>query len=491
MTNKKLYFEQDGKLHIESDCKHIMLVLTNATNNNNKFYEILLNDDGVVEMKWGRVGAGAQTSSSGGGFVFLCRKAREKFVKGYRPVQILDNDIELSQSLDNSNKINLLDIAINQLMFSPPKKLKTYGDKEIELVRNLISHLVESNRHSIMETSGNKIQIDDSGLVKTELGALSMQNINDAMKLLFQLNDDWNKFTNNLPNNYVENLNKYLMLIPQRVPTKRNWHMDFFEGNKFANQFDFLERLKESVYMYEKLLEDKRNELEQYKSSDIKTPTVFERQLRLVTNKKTLKEIEEFFNNSKNKTHSSYNLKLKHVYEIVLVDADGKVKENTSDDFIEKSKTLGNVNRYWHGTRKFNILSILKNGLIIPKTDDKTFSIAGRMFGDGVYFANQSTKSLNYSQGYWDSNKKDNHCFMFLADVVMGNPFKAGHKEFYNLVEHKYPVYPVKGYDSTIATGGRNNLTHAGNLNKLSNNEMIVYDLSQINWRYLCEFQEN
>jgi poly [ADP-ribose] polymerase len=91
------------------------------------------------------------------------------------------------------------------------------------------------------------------------------------------------------------------------------------------------------------------------------------------------------------------------------------------------------------------------------------------MFGNGVYFSDQSTKSLNYSFGWWDGRREEN-CFMFLCDVAMGREF--------------VPVgpnarLPVPGFDSTFAKAGKSGVL---------NNEMIVYKTCQIAPRYLVEF---
>ena len=56
--------------------------------------------------------------------------------------------------------------------------------------------------------------------------------------------------------------------------------------------------------------------------------------------------------------------------------------------------TVGNVQELWHGTRAGNLLSILRAGFTIPPANAP--HVTGRMFGNGVYFSDQSTKSLNY-----------------------------------------------------------------------------------------------
>ena len=134
------------------------------------------------------------------------------------------------------------------------------------------------------------------------------------------------------------------------------------------------------------------------------------------------------------------------------------------------AKKLGNEMMLWHGTRAFNILSIFKVGLIIPRSGG-SYHITGRMFGDGLYFSDQSSKSLNYSYGYWDGGNRDNNCFMFLADVSMGKSYTPSG-----------PTSSIpKGYDSTFAKAQKSGVM---------NNEMIVYDVNQANLRYLCEFSD-
>ena len=47
------------------------------------------------------------------------------------------------------------------------------------------------------------------------------------------------------------------------------------------------------------------------------------------------------------------------------------------------------------------------------------------MYGVGLYFSANSTKSLNYSQGGLWSVGVDEICYMFLVDVAMGREYLA------------------------------------------------------------------
>ena len=115
--------------------------------------------------------------------------------------------------------------------------------------------------------------------------------------------------------------------------------------------------------------------------------------------------------------------------------------------------------------KKHNIISIMKNGLVIPPKNASYTT--GAMFGVGLYFSDQSTKSLNYSYGYWDGTR-DSNCYMFLADVLMGKAY----------IPSRASGYKPDGYDSIFAKAHKSGVM---------NNEMIVMPC-QAKLKYLIEF---
>jgi poly [ADP-ribose] polymerase len=140
--------------------------------------------------------------------------------------------------------------------------------------------------------------------------------------------------------------------------------------------------------------------------------------------------------------------------------------------FQSKGMPVGNVMELWHGTKCSNLLSILKIGLIIPSSGSR--HVTGRMFGDGLYFSDQSTKALNYAGGYAPGQNRygsTRRIFMFLADVAMGKHYVPD-SWGYN--------FPKRGYDSTFAKARKSGVR---------NNEMIVYNTYQANLKYLIEFE--
>ena len=107
--------------------------------------------------------------------------------------------------------------------------------------------------------------------------------------------------------------------------------------------------------------------------------------------------------------------------------------------------------------------------LVIPPKSSS--HVTGRMFGDGIYASDISSKALNYSVGYW-GGKRDHRVFMFVLDMAMGREYIPS--------GYNGKRYPPKGYDSTFAKSGKSGVI---------NNEMIVYNLNQVNLTYLLELE--
>jgi poly [ADP-ribose] polymerase 2/3/4 len=128
------------------------------------------------------------------------------------------------------------------------------------------------------------------------------------------------------------------------------------------------------------------------------------------------------------------------------------------DAKLAKLYQKANVWPVWHGTRNANMVGIVTRGLLIRPAGAVH---AGSMFGDGLYFAHQSTKSLNYTSvkgSYWASGS-DETGFLFVADAAFGNMHVAKSSQFFKA--------PPKGFHSVYGKSG----TTRG----LQNDEMITY----------------
>jgi len=243
---------------------------------------------------------------------------------------------------------------------------------------------------------------------------------------------------------------KFMMLIPQNIGRNRPTLSAICRNDsKFDSLNSILDSLQASLDM-----------LNTPKDTDDSKELDFGVVVSQMLESKEIERIKKLYNKTRQSKHSCYNLTVDKVWSV----------EHKGMDAAYKSKeSLGNVMELWHGTRVANVLSILSKGMNIPPASSS--HCTGRMFGNGVYFSDQSTKSLNYAYGYWDRNKSDSNCFMFLFDVIMGKSYEPDRSGRSGL--------PKKGYDSTFAKAG----------SSVMNNEMIVYDVAQCKPKYLVEFK--
>lgn len=135
----------------------------------------------------------------------------------------------------------------------------------------------------------------------------------------------------------------------------------------------------------------------------------------------------------------------------------------------------------FHGTRSVNVSGILRKNLMLP-SQLVGVVISGAMFGPGLYFADDWQKSAGYtslSGSRWSAGSggvQGRHAFMFVADVVLGNPYVSP-------ADGGYTEAP-KGHHCVFGKGGHTR-SWGG---RLMNNEWIVYKNNQQMLRYLLEF---
>lgn len=456
--------------------KETMLILVSATANSNKFYHVTLSDTGQVAKRYGRVGTDGVTNVENTGEAGYNRVIAGKMKKGYKETNIV------SESEVASKDANLSEIAKKVLL----------GDKGTNSVLDeLVDTLVRLNNHDILETSGGLIKVNSDGLMTTPLGLINQQSINAAKSILGSLE---RTPVNNT--RFVPLLEEYLGLIPQKVGSKRGWYETFFnDENTFASQADFLKQLGESLTLRE---ERKKAALEASKAAggdkaaadalDAKYEKLFKLKIGLLEDEKEFKRLETIFEKGKSSYHPGAHLKLKRVF--ILNDEEG------AERYAEAKKKIGNPAALWHGTRSGNILSILRKGLFSPPLSGSGIQIQGRLFGPGIYLANSffgeidavntrnasklvmpggASKSLNYSLGgVWDRGPRDNRCFMFLTESVLG---RMHHPKTYGMSNSN--IHSTGMYDSIYAKASDTGLR---------NDEVIVWNADHISMRYLCEF---
>ena len=413
----------------------------------NKVWMFFLYANNDVLVRWGRVGGSTQEKlHSGVGSYFVDKLIGEKLKKGYKKIDTVDSVEDDNKGVSVvSNNSGLKKLAKKQIKFTNP------------LVQQLIDYLVEKNAHQIATFSSGKILYNaDTGLFKTPLGVVTQSTIDQARTLLTKIGD-WVKDSDWDNRSFVGTLSDYMTLIPQDVGfTKFGPRTLFPNLTSVQKQNDVLDSLESS---YASVIAAPKTDS---KTDDTKEdePKLFDVQLELIEDKS---EVNRMFNRVKatmQSMHSCSYLKPAKLYSVTIA--------TMVADFEKVGKPINNTQSLYHGSRVSNLIAILSKGMQIPKPSAP--HVCGRQFGDGAYFANSSSKSLNYSFGYWDNRAKDNRCFMFVADVALGK---------YYTPSSAYERLPKPGYDSTWAKANKSGVM---------NDEIIVYKVAQCNLTHLIEF---
>lgn len=412
----------------------------------NKFWYITVYSDGKVKTEWGRVDLTCSEKifdqgSSEKGIEFAEKKIREKTTKKgdtpYKEINVVNTGSTSPTKMSGSQ---IESQAVEQI---------SKGDKKIE---DLVKYLVKTNIHNI--TNNTNLRYDDTtGLFSTPLGIVGQSNLDEARKIII----DISKFveTNDHDNpQAIPLLNNYLSLIPQGFGMNRpTLKLLVSDQSAVQKQYGILDSLQASLDMLAKSANDPKVVSDK--------PKVWDVSISSISDKKEIERINKKFQASSKSNHACSHLKIVNVYDVNVT--------KMTKGYDDAGSKLGNVMELWHGTRVGNILSIFSKGFIIPPSNASYCT--GRMFGNGIYFSDQSTKSLNYSFGYWGGGTRDNNCFMFLANVAMGKTFTPSGPS---------QSLPKVGYDSTFAMGGKSGVM---------NNEMIVYKTDHCRITRLVEFK--
>jgi len=143
-----------------------------------------------------------------------------------------------------------------------------------------------------------------------------------------------------------------------------------------------------------------------------------------------------------------------------------KPKENTTfGEWLGKQKNK-DTRILIHGTKCTSVIPILEQGLKIRPTGNYQFS--GKVYGDGNYFSEVCSKSLNYT-GY-DPDK-----VLLVYEVHTGNPFVYDGWYKGNSFTLCYKELQKRGFDSTYVKAGGG----------LLNSEIIAYNEEQCRIKYI------
>jgi poly [ADP-ribose] polymerase len=411
--------------------KKYELILAEVLTNNNKFWRGICYSDGTGASEFGRVGYNAQTCDYPSHAV-IESKMRQKLKKGYTPLKTVENTAM-------TNPIASRDVGNHELRQIARSQLIKSSNPTLD---RLIDRLVQANVHKI--TSSTQITFNSStGLFSTPLGIVTPEGITEARNLLPRINQriamqDWSS------PDISRLVSTYLRIVPQAVGMKLNIQNLFPDLQAIQKQSDLLDSLESSYQAMQSQPAPATNGKPVEK--------VFAVDMDVLNDTRERDRINRWYESSKKDMHNYGGIKIREIYSVNLHEMTNGYENRTSPH-----------EEVWHGTSQANCLSILKSGL--KCSPPSTAAIAGKMFGNGVYGAKNSSKSLGYTLGRWGQSTGDSG-WLFVCDFAMGKTHTAHGS-----------CNPPHGYDSIWARAGRG----------LYNDELIVYRNSQVKIKYLLE----
>lgn len=319
-------------------------------------------------------------------------------------------------------------------------------------VGKLLDQLIDENVHSVI--SHTAITFSSNGF-QTPLGPVTKTHIDKARIPLNDLNAMMGAIGKVDPaDKAVQKLNSdYFSLIPKPFSRKIAETDMILDANALQIEYDILDQLATGVTMGTAM-----------SGSSTAKKDALGIDIDYLEDDREINRIKKFIRESKAANHRGTDVWDYDVSKIF------KVKiPNERSRYEGTLKKYGNVKEVVHGSSSSNCLSILKGGLIIPPV--KAGHVTGRLNGNAVYGAIQSTKALNYAIGFWNGRRsKYGNAFLFLADFAMGKIYET---------TSSTPNGAPHGYDSVWAKPGY-----------LYNHELMVYKTEQATIKYIVEMSK-
>jgi len=313
-------------------------------------------------------------------------------------------------------------------------------------------------------------------LKKMPLGKLSRKQIEKAYTVLTELTQLLQ--SGGTPAKFLDASNRFYTLIPHDFGMKKPTPLDNEEIIK--QKIEMLDNLLEIEVAYNMLKgaegDDSKDVLDVHYEK-LKTDIEY-----LEKSEEDFKRITEYVKNTHAATHNQYDLEVLEAF---------KVSRHGEKTRFKPFRQLHNRKLLWHGSRVTNFAGILSQGLRIAPPEAP---VTGYMFGKGVYFADMVSKSANYCCAY----KNNPIGIMLLCEVALGNMHELTHSDFITKLppgKHSTkgigrtapdPAMTVKlddGLEIPLGPG----VTTSHQATSLLYNEYIVYDVAQINIKYLLK----
>lgn len=321
--------------------------------------------------------------------------------------------------------------------------------------------------------AGQAVQSQLSGsLNATEenpLGTLTLSQIEHGRTMLQEIQQylvDKPKAKGTINADLIKFSNNFFSAIPQKIALRPKPS----SGQKVLDEWLKTIVLNDEARLDEKeellgLLADVQGMVKGFATTDVdkKYEEIGCKYEYLSTDNTSYKKIENFMNSTRSR-HHTWKMSVKNIWKVGV--------KGQAEKHAPTMDKIGNIQPLFHGSGPQNILGICKHGLLMRPPG---VYISGSMFGNGLYFADQSSKSEQYAFGrFGGGSGKADTFFMFVADVSLGEIKKYKDAQS-NLTKAPQGFHSVQGEKGSY----------------LLHNEFIVYDLKQHILQYLVEFSTN
>lgn len=427
--------------------KYAYLVCVDANNNHNKFYEAILNDDYSIDVKYGRVGQSSVSHHYYPHEKNFSILVQSKISKGYT------DETALHSVKENARAAH---------------KDLTYEPISDEIVRELVEELIKSS-NEFMKSN-----------YTVTLAEITQKMIDEAENDI----DELVEIANNYPTSSVYAFNRKLEELFADIPRKmRDVSKHLYNPNEdmARTSGNYTEQdIARTTAAFERIIQRERDMLDNIRGQLI--PTI-QRQSQhdgtvldaygLSVREVTYRQEDEIT------THlgKDYNgLDVERRYVRAFAVENNRTRQDYEDFKRQHSLSQRDCALFYHGSKVENWFSIMKQGLSL-NPDAK---ITGKMFGNGLYFASDARKSLNYMDvkgSRWNDGQRDSG-YMAVYAVALGKCYKPTGALSPSFSKRNLRDGCLSVYADKMLTG-------------LNNDEYIVYDQSQCTIKYLLEMTKS
>lgn len=374
---------------------------------NNKYFSIELhkstNGKFRIYTQYGKVGTPGVTDVRGPADEQELRELFDSIVKEkttrkkeqYRPVKFIKASVGSPKARAVTHKV---DAAQAPKPTKPAKPDSSSANLAPEVVSFLESIFKDSSQTL---TNFIDVKITKDGF-ETPLGVLSYGQIDDGRDILQKLGGAIKK----KQSDEIRRLtSQFYTVIPHKLGYNLKDQVLGTDGD-IQRESDILQLMKDSLEVGSAAYMDTTSSKYQELGVDI---------AMIHQNSDEYKRVKVFIDSTIGAHHEGFAKKccVENVFKIIIPHERNR---------FDKCSVIDNEQELFHGSRNCNIVGILKRGLLIAPPEAP---VSGYAFGKGNYFADKSSKSLQYSlKAFGNYTSKSNRCYLFLNRVRLGKQYE-------------------------------------------------------------------